>query len=547
MSESIVSQISNLLAALDDAFVERQEQSRACLLALLSGHHVFLHGPPGTAKSLLARAIADCFSDARLFDYLLTRFSHPDELFGPVSIPGLKAEDFRRVTTGYLPDAHVAFVDEIFKANSAILNSLLTLINERVFHHGKHRDEVPLIGLIGASNELPDAAGGLGALYDRFLVRAAVPPIADDDAFSAMVFEPQRGFAAPEGAALTLAQLAEIRTGAETVTVPSAIREAVVSIRHALREAGVEGSDRRWRWAGQLLRTAAYTSGRRAVAAVDVLLLERCFGDPGGSERDVRVIVRRALESLVAPSTRDGLRAAWGALCRPSDGDDLGEALDRRLAAVERFESVLSQAEAAVDATREGVLASAASSPWVVDTPPRLVAGVVARRQEIARYREALRRYQERLEALDLYGSLMPKVRSVQLSSVGHADLWLTDQRPPPLWLCRPDDEPDQWVPISEEGLVLSGQSAAIAGQLQRAANHDVLAAGGELKDASPWHEGVQVAELNNASLYRLARRQESTVQGLLPEATRAMRAFGEWLRGVAVAELPSPPDPDGL
>ena len=175
--------LRRVVRALDAALIEREPHARAVLLAMIAGQHALLLGPPGTAKSLLARSICEAFDGARYFEYLLSRFTHPDELFGPVSIPGLKDEDYRRLTEGFLPRAHVAFLDEIFKANSAILNSLLTLVNERVFHHGRHRDAVPLLGLVGASNELPEPGAGLEALYDRFLVRLTVPPVSDPDAF----------------------------------------------------------------------------------------------------------------------------------------------------------------------------------------------------------------------------------------------------------------------------------------------------------------------------------------------------------------------------
>ncbi|MFK7928761.1 MAG: AAA family ATPase, partial [Myxococcota bacterium] len=131
-ADPLTARLQRILTALDGSLLERTTHTRAVLLALLAGQHALLLGPPGTAKSLMARAMCAVFEDATYFEYLLSRFTHPDELFGPVSIPGLKVEDYRRLTEGFLPQAHVAFLDEVFKANSAILNSLLTLINERV-------------------------------------------------------------------------------------------------------------------------------------------------------------------------------------------------------------------------------------------------------------------------------------------------------------------------------------------------------------------------------------------------------------------------------
>src|SRR4051812_22993827 len=153
---------------LADRFPERKQAIDGALFSILACEHVLLIGPPGTAKSALARAIAQTFSGV-YFERLLTKFSTPEELFGPISLKALEQDRFARVVTGKLPDAEFAFVDEIFKGNSAILNSLLTVVNERVFHNDGAPVQCPLVTLFGASNELPEGKE-LEALFDRFLL-----------------------------------------------------------------------------------------------------------------------------------------------------------------------------------------------------------------------------------------------------------------------------------------------------------------------------------------------------------------------------------------
>eukprot|EP00887_Chlorella_sp_A99_P000959 scaffold5.g959.t1 len=154
---------------LQSGLLERETEVRLLLLAALCGEHLLLLGPPGTAKSELSRRLS-ALTGGRYFERLLTRFSVPEELFGPLSMRGLENDEYVRQIEGYLPTAEVAFIDEIFKANSAILNALLTLLNERLFDNGSKRLAVPLLCLVGASNELPESEE-LDALYDRFLIR----------------------------------------------------------------------------------------------------------------------------------------------------------------------------------------------------------------------------------------------------------------------------------------------------------------------------------------------------------------------------------------
>lgn len=154
---------------LESQFLDKQEIVRLLLISAVAGEHMLLIGPPGTAKSALVRTLARLI-DARYFEYLLTRFTEPNELFGPVDIRAFREGTYRRRTEGMLPEAEIVFLDEIFKSNSAILNSLLMLLNERRFASGPQRMQVPLISLFGASNEVP-SDDNLAAMFDRFLLR----------------------------------------------------------------------------------------------------------------------------------------------------------------------------------------------------------------------------------------------------------------------------------------------------------------------------------------------------------------------------------------
>ena len=157
--------------ALNSKFFEREKEVEGILVALLSRQHMLMIGPAGTAKSALSSELSKIIEGTTYFQWLLTKFSTPEEVFGPLSLKGLEQGVYERITTSKMPEANLVFLDEIFKANSAILNSLLTLINERLFYNNGSPVQVPLMSVIGASNEYPEEEEGLDALFDRFLLR----------------------------------------------------------------------------------------------------------------------------------------------------------------------------------------------------------------------------------------------------------------------------------------------------------------------------------------------------------------------------------------
>jgi len=173
---------------------------------------VLFLGPPGTAKSLLSKSVCEAI-DGYFFYYLLTRFTTPEEVFGPLSLKALQRDDFRRRTEGYLPAAHVAFLDEIFKSNSSILNSLLTILNERKFTSGNHLMDVPLLTAFGASNEMPEDNESLEALYDRFLFRCSVKYVEDETNFADLIFGPDEAPAL--GARLSIEDIRDLQERAK--------------------------------------------------------------------------------------------------------------------------------------------------------------------------------------------------------------------------------------------------------------------------------------------------------------------------------------------
>ncbi len=288
---------------LKQQFIERDHVIDGALIALLCKQHLIMLGPPGTAKSMLAQALCQRTvggrRDATYFEWLLTKFTTPEEIFGPVSLPALEQGRYERVTAHKLPEAKVCFLDEIFKANSAILNALLTILNERRFHNGTEVSDVPLESLFSASNELPEE-DELGALYDRFLLRYTVGYIEKDHLFLRLLaLDDDDGAESREEndavAALQPEDLAALQAEVLTVHIPDTVLEDILEVRKALTTEGVIASDRRYRQALTALRASALLEGRDRVNTHDLALLQHIlWSDPDEQSKVAKALAKVA-------------------------------------------------------------------------------------------------------------------------------------------------------------------------------------------------------------------------------------------------------------
>lgn len=289
--------LQQLQQTLAQGFVGRDEIFKSALLGLIAGENILLIGPPGTAKSMLARRISQVLhhdDTPDYFEYLLTKFSTPEEIFGPLSIHELKQDRFQRNITGYLPSVQIGFLDEIFKASSSILNALLTILNERKYHNGTQSLDVPLQSLVAASNELPIGQEELSALYDRFLIRRFVDYVGQNQLDELFDLTPSKQIESSQR--LSIADLQQFRKQAEHVVFPAEVKQAILKIKQQFNEVFKENrdeqwSDRRFIKCLHLMRISAITNQRTEVDFSDILLLKDCiWNNPAHQEQVLKLI-----------------------------------------------------------------------------------------------------------------------------------------------------------------------------------------------------------------------------------------------------------------
>lgn len=312
----IKERMSKLLNKMRDGIIDKDEATRLALLCAVAGENIFFMGPPGTAKSMISSRLHKIFrEDTKYFEFLMSKYSSPEEIFGPIKLEGLDKGIYKRRTDGYLPTAHIAFLDEIWKSGNGILNSLLTIINEKKFRNGPAESEeeladeklgkygkVPLQICLAASNEFP--ASGLSALYDRFTVRTYVNPVkTNNDLFKLCMdsFE-ESNVSDIKELLLSIDEIKEWQSEIKKIGLPQEIQEVIIGVRQEMERLNEEQSsnsekyyvsDRRWKKIVHLLQTSAYLCGRNNIDLMDCQLISYCIWDTARQFDEAKTIVEK--------------------------------------------------------------------------------------------------------------------------------------------------------------------------------------------------------------------------------------------------------------
>lgn len=300
--------IARLIEVLNDRLYQKDEVLRLALLGALTGESVFLYGPTGVAKSLLARRLTQAIQGAHRFEYVLGPYTTPEELFGPISVSALRDHDrYERSVAGYLPEAEVVFLEGIWRAGSAVQNTLLTALHDGTFRNGTELIQLPLEILIGSDDQIPDPTEGLDVFFDHFALRLSVEPISERSAFLALLGDTQNPDidVVPEDLKIPKEDLERWRQESSQVVVPDQIKDLIYDIRERIlrhnrhhrreEESEIFVSDRRWKQAMNLLRMSAYMNEHAEVDALDSIVLRHCLWNSPDQIEPINTIVSEAL------------------------------------------------------------------------------------------------------------------------------------------------------------------------------------------------------------------------------------------------------------
>jgi MoxR-like ATPase len=340
-------------------FVGRDEVVDLIALAVTAGEHLFLHGPPGTAKSALIRQFAMAVQ-ASYFEYLLTRFSEPNEVFGPIDLVRLREGTVATVTTGMLPEGEFVFLDELFNANSAILNNLLTVLNERIYRRGSEIHRLPLLSLFAASNHLPED-DALRALFDRFLLRCHVDNLKREEMPRLLTAGWELERATMLGSTVTAADLRTLAQQVYRVEL-GGIAERYADLVWKVRDLGIGLTDRRSVKVLKLVAASAVLCGRSEARVSDFWVLRYVW------DREEQVAPLAALiAGVIEPHAGEPGTHALAASPERVDAEQIARRLDELADEIRSRKLGLAAAARA----REQLAELSDRAAWLADDAPR--------------------------------------------------------------------------------------------------------------------------------------------------------------------------------
>ena len=287
-------------------FPERANVIDGSLAAILAGEHVLLIGPPGTAKTAIVNSLARAFGGTT-FTRLMTRFTTPDEIFGPVSLKALEQDRFERVTTGMLPEANFVLLDEVYKSSSAILNTLLGVMADRTFSNGGTPQPTGIVTMFGASNEMPEGKE-LEALHDRWALRYCVDYLLRPQNMKAVLAAPEPKLST----ILDMKTLAVAQSEVAKVKISDPTIDALLAIRDALKADGIVASDRRFKRSLRVVQASAWLAGEKSTSPQDLLILtDALWREPKERSKVAKLVgqladpvATQALEDLILQLAR---------------------------------------------------------------------------------------------------------------------------------------------------------------------------------------------------------------------------------------------------
>jgi len=332
MGTTVLEKVQKIETEMNHMFVERQDVIRGSIVALLSRVNVLVLGAPGTAKSMQAQELCSRIEGAQFFRYLLTKFTTPEEIFGPFSLQALKENQYYRLTKNCLPEANIAFLDEIYKGSSAIANTLLTIINERIFQNKGEWTSVPLETLFAASNEMPADSEELGAFHDRFHLKYEVRYIHEHSGFVQMLRQRYEEGERSGGTCITLDELKAAQTEVKSVKMTDEVYELYDKIRFNLGADGTVPSDRSFNVSQDIIKAEAWLLGLEEVIPECLAILYNVLWDDPKQQASVKRIVLQAAskELLELEKAYDESRELIRPRKTQDDNEEIKETLEVR-------------------------------------------------------------------------------------------------------------------------------------------------------------------------------------------------------------------------